>query len=103
MCVSDVDVKVMAKVHTHTKTVTLASVAAAVMAATRFILCSLLPPITHTHTHTGRATSDVGACIHMRQCVLHTHMYQSGLVIDKIPQFFNPGASGTSVAAVERV
>lgn len=31
------------------------------------------------------------------------HVYQSSLVIDKIPQFFNLGALGTLVAAVELV
>jgi len=31
------------------------------------------------------------------------HVYQSSLVIDKIPQFFNLGELGAVVAAVERV
>lgn len=37
------------------------------------------------------------------EAMCFAHVYQSSLVIDKTPQFFNLGALGTSVAAVERV
>lgn len=37
------------------------------------------------------------------EAMCFVHVYQSSLVIDKTPQFFNLGALGTSVAAVERV
>ena len=41
--------------------------------------------------------------MHAYEAMCSVHVYQSSLVIDKIPQFFNLGALGTLVAAVERV
>lgn len=45
----------------------------------------------------------VCVCVSLFEATGFVDVYQSILVIDKIPQFFNLGDLGTSVAAVERV
>lgn len=46
----------------------------------------------------------VCVCVQPYEAMCLLHMYQSGLVIDKIPPVLRPGgASGTSAAAVEHM
>lgn len=60
--------------------------AAAIMAAMQFIVNT---HSSRSHTHTDKRLIQLNVCACRRMGLVH--VYQSSLVIDKIPQFFNPG------------
>lgn len=73
--------------------------AAAIMAAMHLVSNAL-----RSHLLACTRTNQIGCvCTQAYEPTCFVHVYQSSLVIDKIPQFFNLRALGTLVAAVERV